>query len=294
MPNTKELLAEVEKQLGGLENLMEAVLEKAGEEGDDDVKKRVRLAKKASDDDEDCEDDDMDKKAKVAKEAAEKVEADKVAKEKVAKEAADKAEAEKVAKEAADKATKAKKKDDAKEGDDDEDDDSWSKKGLKKGEEEETLSVGDKTIAKSTVGSEVFAFMKAQQEQIAKDGDEIKKERDLRETAQFEKRADETYKHVPGTVAERGEVLKTISKMDKKLQKSFEAILNASEKLAKAAFEMTGSNGGSEELRKTAKAFESKVQDIKKRDECTPTEAMTKARQEDPEGFKAYQESTSN
>lgn len=275
----EEMVAGLAKGMEALEKTMESIVEKmAADEGEDGEKtiKRFRpkedvLAKGEDDDGEGDEGDDADAVAKAAE----------------VKKAADAA------------ALKAKKKgsdaEDAKDGGADEDqEDDWSKakKGvLAKGIEDESIEIGDQVIFKSAVGVAQFAVLKAQQEQIDKGNESIEKERDLRLTAEFAKRADDLYAHVPGSLDERVGMLKVIAGVkNEKVRKSFEAVFTQSEKLAKAAFEMTGSKGGGDEIAK-GKAFLTKVSEIAKRDSIPRVAAMTKARHEDPEGFKAYQAS---
>jgi hypothetical protein len=188
---------------------------------------------------------------------------------------------------------KAKKKPKVDEEDDGDMEDDWSEAAdskTKKRAEDEVLMVGDQRIAKSVVGETAFEIFKAQSEQIEKAQEEIKKERDLREFEQLKKRADDSFPHVPGTTEERANMLKVMGKMPEKLRKSFETVMTHSEKMAKSAFESLGySSGDLENIRKGSQDFEAKVTEIKKRDNCSRTEAMTKARQEAPELFKAAQ-----
>jgi len=60
--------------------------------------------------------------------------------------------------------------------------------------------------------------------------------------------------------------------------------------LAKAAFQNHGlSKADIDGAPKSGQAFEAKIAEIQKRDSCTRIDAMSKARKEDPEGFKAFQ-----
>jgi hypothetical protein len=158
---------------------------------------------------------------------------------------------------------------------------------IKKGE---ALTIEGQVIRKADVGDVQFAVLKGQAEKIAKAEAEIAKERDLRETAELKKKADEAYPAVPGSVDERAAMLKAIGGMDETLQKSFTAVFEQSQKLAKAAFNTLGHRGGgAEDIAKSAADFNAKVAEIKKRDECSNTEAMQKATREFPDLFKAYQ-----
>lgn len=169
----------------------------------------------------------------------------------------------------------------------------------KRAEGDETVTVEGQTIKKSAVGEAQFAIIKAQAERIAKSEKAIADEIEKREVAEFTKRADEAYKHVPGSVEERANVLRHISKLEnEELRKSLDAILESAEKLAKAGFAKLGAKGGKPEdqnLEKQAREFMSKVDNIR-RDfpKMTRQEALSKARRDNPELFKAYQDQQGN
>lgn len=164
----------------------------------------------------------------------------------------------------------------------------------KKADADETVVVEGETIRKSAVGDAVFSVMKKQAERIAKSEKDIAEERERREMSELRKRADDQYSHVPGTTEERAKVLAAIAKMDEPVQKSLTAILESCEKLTKAGFDKIGHGGGkgadliSDEIKKQANGFEAKVVEIKSRDKCSGSEAMTKARREFPDLYKAY------
>lgn len=273
MSKQDEQLTALEKQVTEIEELVAKLVP---EDGEGKARKRYRpgdlkKAKKSDDetDDEysdledDNDEDDMEKQEqdKLDKAAAEKAAVEKVAAEKAATEKAA------VEKAAADKAAA-------------------EKAAIEKGGDE-SVTIEGQTIKKSAVGPEMFAILKAQSEKIEKQGKELGSERDLRKMAELKKLADDKYPNIPGTVDERANMLKAIETMDEPLRKSFEATLNSAQKLAKMAFDTLGSDGGRDPV--TAKAFEGKVAEIKKRDSCTQQEAMQKARAEFPEEFKAYQ-----
>jgi hypothetical protein len=197
------------------------------------------------------------------------------------------------------KVKKAKKKtamdeEDLSDGGDDEDTEDMEKVA-KAAEADEAFDFNGQSIKKSAVGDVQFGIMKGMAEQVAKSAADIAKAQDETLTARLEKRADEEYAHVPGTTSERASMLKAIEKMDEATKKSFEAVLKSHEKLSATAFGKLGTSGGdSEDLRKARGNFEGKVTEIKKRDNCSKTEAMAKARSEHPELFKAYQEAQTN
>lgn len=143
---------------------------------------------------------------------------------------------------------------------------------------DDVVKVGDREVKKSVVGTEQFEAFKA-----------LADERDL---ARLEKRADTEFGHVVGKAEDKAKVLKAIEGIaDEETRKAGLAILESAEKMAKGAFSMLGGRGPSEsEDQETAKRdFETKVEEIAKRDKCNHTEAMSKARRENPELFKRMQ-----
>lgn len=175
------------------------------------------------------------------------------------------------------------------EDDMDEDDMGKAAEMIEKGDDE-TLTINGTTIYKSAVGENQFAIFKSLNADLAKTQDRLQKAQDETELATLRKRADDDYPFVPGSTDERALMLKAMNGMPAAVRKSFESVFIASNKLAKAGFDRVGVHGRDpEDMQKTAATFEGKVSEIKKRDGCTNTEAMQKARAEDPEGFKAYQ-----
>ena len=155
----------------------------------------------------------------------------------------------------------------------------------KKAEGDEVVAIEGQEIRKSAVGEATFNVLKAQSERIAKSEESLKIEKQAREKVELEKRA-ETFPHVIGSVEERGAMLGAIDKMEDKLKKSFMTVLEQAEKLAKAGFDRVGINPGAPtvnaEIAKASRDFDGKVNEIKKRDNCTRTEALAKARKEHP------------
>jgi len=181
--------------------------------------------------------------------------------------------------------------DDSEEDDDDYEDDVAPAKTKKAApaKDEEIVFKGQ-TIKKSAVGEIQFGIAKAMSEELTKNSEAIAKAQDEAILAKLAKRADDEFSHVPGTTAQRAEMLKAISKMDEDLAKSFEAVFAQSEKLAKGAFGKIGVAGGdSDNIKKSSEDFLTKVGEIQKRDSSKRTEAMAKARSEHPDLFKAYQ-----
>jgi hypothetical protein len=301
MANHETMLADLEKQLSGLEEQIEKLLKADdpatvkpdgdGKNGkfrrfrpkvpaDDDVMNKAKSKNSDDDtgdgdddeddwdgdDDGDGDGDDGDDGDKAKKAAPKEVKKDEPKKAEVKKTEAKKAAPEEI------------KKDEPK-------DEKIAKEATV---EDETLEVNGQMIAKSAVGETQFAIFKAQQEAITKAHEELAKERDRREMVELKKRADDEFEAVPGSLDERANMLRAIGKMDEALRKSFEKVFKQSQALANKAFETLGYQGGREGGTQT---FETKVSEIKKRDNCTRQEAMQKARQENPAEFADYQAS---
>jgi hypothetical protein len=141
---------------------------------------------------------------------------------------------------------------------------------------DETVVVGGKEFKKSVVGEASFELAKAAA--------------DERDEARFEKRADAEFEHVVGTTAEKALVLKARERMDEAAQKALDAILSSCEKMTAMAFDRMGEHGGRTPTQKQAvESFDTKVQEIAKRDNISGTEAMRKARIEHPQLFQESQ-----
>lgn len=176
-----------------------------------------------------------------------------------------------------------------------------SKEMEKIAKSDESVTIEGQVIRKSAVGPEMFTMLKAQADRIAATEKNLAIEKAARETAVLEKRAEDQFAHVPGTVQERAAMLGAIAKMDPALQKSFTTVLETAEKMVKAGFDTLGHKGGKtpvgeadKVVTKAVQDFETKVAEIRKRDSCTQAEAMTKARKEHQDLFKAYQEAQAN
>ena len=161
----------------------------------------------------------------------------------------------------------------------------------KSAEDDDTVVIKGRTIRKSAVGEDVFEIFKAQAAEAEVLRKSVEEERDRRETAEFGKRAEDELGHLPGTVTERANILKAVSKLPEDVRTSIEKALTAGDKAVKSAFSTLGTNSGlSDDVSKSSQAFTSKVADIMNRDKCTKTTAIAKARSLDADGFAAFRE----
>lgn len=154
---------------------------------------------------------------------------------------------------------------------------------MKKRGDDEILKVGDTEIRKSEVGEAQFKIFKAQDDQIRKQREEIA-------MADFRKRADDSFGHLPGTTEERASVLKAMGSMDEATRKSLDTILTAAEKMAATGFTEVGHQSVEVKanLQKAKGDFEAEVQKIAQRDNIAIHLATQKARAEHPGLWKSY------
>jgi hypothetical protein len=157
---------------------------------------------------------------------------------------------------------------------------------------DETVTIEGRTIRKSVVGADQFEIFKATAARIEKQDKEIASERDLRKNAEFTKVAEDKLGDLPGEITAKVAVLKALEPIPAEVRKTLDAMLDAGAKAIKSAFDRLGSGDGkglSPSLQKARQAFEGKVSEIAKRDNISKTAAMSKARSEFPDEFKAYQ-----
>lgn len=172
------------------------------------------------------------------------------------------------------------------------------RKTMKKREEnDEVLKVGDAQIRKSAVGDAAFSVFKAQQERIEKAEETARIEKAAREHAEFTKRAADELTHFTGEVDVKAKVLKAVSEIsDESTRTALSTMLKSGNGALKAAFDSIGhKDGKGNPVNKAdAEKFTKRVSEIASRDKITQSAAMTKARAEYPEEFKAYQAANSN
>lgn len=155
---------------------------------------------------------------------------------------------------------------------------------------DESVEIDGQTLFKSKIGPELFAVMKSQAAQIKKQADDLKIEKERRETAELTKQADDgDMKSFAGTTEDKVELLRSLQSMPEKVRATLDKMLKAGGKALEAGFETVGHKN--EKAAKSAQDFEAKIAEIRKRENCTRQDAMSKARKEFPEAFKAYQES---
>lgn len=102
---------------------------------------------------------------------------------------------------------------------------------------DEVLKVGETEVRKSAVGEASFAFMKAQQAEIAKARDEAEMER-------LTKRASDELGHLPGEAIAKAKVLKAIGGMGEEDRKALDTMLKAGEAAIAKGFTTFGIKPG--------------------------------------------------
>lgn len=119
------------------------------------------------------------------------------------------------------------------------------KKSVKKRAiDDESLTIDGTVIKKSAVGADMFAVVKSQQAALVAQREEVLKAAALVEMSELKKRADDEYKHLPGTVEAKAAILKSAKSMPAEASAALEAILKAAEKMAAEGYVVKGASGG--------------------------------------------------
>ena len=146
---------------------------------------------------------------------------------------------------------------------------------------DDVIKVEGVEVRKSVVGETQFNVTKA----LAAKADR----------AELEARAEKRFPTLIGSAAVKAAMLKAAEGLgdeESELRKGAVQMLEAAERMTAKGFERYGV--GDPDAQPTAKAakatFDGKVSEIQKRDSCTPTEAMKRARREFPVEFEASQQ----
>ena len=108
---------------------------------------------------------------------------------------------------------------------------------------DESLTIEGEVIRKSDVGDAYFKILKAQQARIEKSEKAVELEKAAREKVEFEKAAESQYPNLPGTIVEKGRILKAVASLDKETQESLHNILKAANTAMKDVFVEKGVSG---------------------------------------------------
>lgn len=163
-------------------------------------------------------------------------------------------------------------------------------KAIKKAlEDDETVEFDGQVFSKRNTDPAVFGFIKSQVAHTAKLEKQLEEERTKRTEAELAKRAKDELTHLPGSEEDKINILKALDKMSESERKAMEAVLKAASSTAALALTRFGTNGARDgSIGKNnggVHPFEKAIHDIRKRDNCSRTEAMQKARLEHPDEF---------
>lgn len=144
---------------------------------------------------------------------------------------------------------------------------------------DEVIKVEGFEVRKSVIGEASFQVTKALAEKA--------------DNAELRNRAEKRFPHLTGSAEHKAKLLKFAEGLgdeNDETRKGVEAILDAADRMTEKAFDRFGvlDQDGVAEARKAAAKFTEKVAEIQKRDSCSDTEAMRKARREFPNEFAAY------
>lgn len=154
----------------------------------------------------------------------------------------------------------------------------------KAAEADETVEVEGESIAKSKVGAEVFAVMKAQAARIEAVEKQAAADREAAQMADLRKRADDEFNALPGSADDRANVLKALDAIEcEDTRKAAYAILKAAQEHAKGGLVTKGVSDG--QVSKSKADFDAKVTEFAK--SMPRHEALSKAREKFPAEYEA-------
>lgn len=165
-------------------------------------------------------------------------------------------------------------------------------------ETDETLVVGNRTVRKSIVGEDAFEVMKSQEARLKASEELAKRERDERISTQLQKRAEDELEHLPGTIAEKVDVLKAVSDLDKGVLDTLNKIFKAADEALSGAYTSFGHKDGrvtdihkvrNSRIQKDSDTdFMKKVETIKREEKVSGSVAMTMARKRFPDEYAEF------
>lgn len=128
-----------------------------------------------------------------------------------------------------------------------------------------TIEVNGTVIKRSVVGTDMFAVLKAQQDQLAEIQKAATKAKEEAEHATLAKRATEEFAHLPGGTEAATTLLKAASGMTDEAKAALDALMKSAEEMAKGNFKPVGKSAGgsgegksaTEQLDDLAKAYAS-------------------------------------
>lgn len=114
--------------------------------------------------------------------------------------------------------------------------------------QDEEIELEGEKIRKSAVGEVYFKLLKKQADELAKARAAVKEEAEKREASELKKRAEDTLKHLPGTIEEKTAMLKAIEGIENEDMRkaAVEALKASNDKMAKA-FERSSQGGSADE-----------------------------------------------
>lgn len=164
-------------------------------------------------------------------------------------------------------------------------------KAIKKAlEDDETIEIDGQTFSKSSTDPAMFAFLKSQVARTEALEKKLNEEREARENAEVAKQARDEFPNLPGTDEEKVALLKSIRALPKEQQDVMLKFVKTADSTATLALQRLGTSGAHNISLSVSKAAESdefmaKVSEIRKRDNCSRTDAMRKARKEYPREY---------
>jgi len=155
--------------------------------------------------------------------------------------------------------------------------------------EDESVELDGQIFSKASTDPAVFAFIKSQVAKTAALEKKLEEERAQRIDAELAKRAKDELANLSGSDEEKIAVLKALEALPEDQRKAMQSVIktaNSAASLAMSRLGLNGANLGNSDVKKSGlHPFEKSVNEIRKRDNCSRTEAVRKARQENPDEF---------
>lgn len=160
---------------------------------------------------------------------------------------------------------------------------------IKKAEEgDETLIVKGVTLKKSECPGGLFEIMKAQQEEISLSKKDAKVEKEARIMKEFEDRAEKEFPNVPGTVAEKALMLKSIEEMPEAARNTALAALKSSNESLEIQYEELGVNAGNSLAKTSEEKMETLAKSISEKEPNLSFDQAYAKAMRSPEGQRIY------
>jgi len=155
---------------------------------------------------------------------------------------------------------------------------------------DDSVELNGTVITKSAVGNEVFAVLKAQNEQMRKAEERIEKAETEAKLERLAKRADDELAALPGDRLAKARILKASDALTAEDKTVFDQMLKAANSSLAKAFTSVGKNGTKEVAEGSAEdQLQKKAEEIAKRDSVSVAKAYETAITENPDLYESIE-----